>query len=80
MQLITHFASGKALGNIAFCPGVDARERDREKPPFAGDSVMETVLFGVVVPAALREAANALVGRRRDTAETRAQSHSPVLL
>lgn len=70
VQLITHFASGQALGKKCFLSGVVvAQEGDEEKPLLAGASVT-TTLFGVVVPAALIEAARAL-GKKKAHRKTR---------
>lgn len=53
VQVIIHFASGKALGKNYFLPGVVvAQERGWEKLLLAGASVMKTLLFGNVTPAA----------------------------
>lgn len=69
-SIFTHFASGKARGKKCFLSGVVvAQERDEEKPLLAGASVT-TTLFGVVVPAALIEAASAL-GKKKGHKKTR---------
>lgn len=72
VQLITHFASGKALGKNCFLPGVVvAEERDWEKLLLAGASVMKTILFGDVAPSSSDRSSKFPWGRRRDTTETR---------
>lgn len=71
VQLIIHFASGKALGKNYFLPGVVvAQERGWEKLRFAGASVIKTLLFGNVIPTAPIEVLSAL-GEDEGTQETR---------
>ena len=71
VQLIIHFASGKALGKNYFLPRVVvAQERGWEKLLLAGSSVMKTLLLGNVIPAAPIEASSAL-GEDEGTQETR---------
>lgn len=71
VQLITHFASGKALRRNCFLPGVVfAWERDGEKPPLARASVMKSMLFGYVGPSGSDRSCQGPWGRR-DKTETR---------
>lgn len=64
VQLITHFASGRALGKkllSAWSGGCSGEgPRGREKPLLSGASVRDSTLSGAAVPAALMEAASAL--------------------
>ena len=72
VQLITHFASGKALGKNCFLPGVVvAAERDWEKLLLAGAPAMKTTRFGDVAPSSSDRSSKCPWGRRRDTTETR---------
>lgn len=71
VQLITHFASGKALRRNCFLPGVVfAWERDGEKPLLARASVMKSMLFGHVGPSGSDRSCQGPWGRR-DKPETR---------
>lgn len=77
VQLITHFASGKELGKIAFCLEWWLLRRDWKSHCLLLGSVMKTTVFGEVAPSSSNESCKCPWGRRKAIRETRSSISQP---